>query len=91
MLTYSYVCNYLGIIAEVAISNDRTRRFFQDRLRCGSETERKLGLSETLDYFRMLAYGARGSALLQGIFMFCSQIIAILILMSNRPFRVIVE
>jgi hypothetical protein len=62
-----------GYIAEVAIADDATRRFIQERLKVGSEKEQRLGLSAALASFQILINDEKGSNMLQDLFLFGTQ------------------
>ena len=53
-------------IAEVAIADDQTRRFVQERFKIGTEDERRLGMAAALNSFPMLSHDEKGSSVLQG-------------------------
>lgn len=55
-----------GYIAEVAIADDQTRRFVQERFKIGTEDERRLGMAAALNSFPMLSHDEKGSSVLQG-------------------------
>jgi len=57
-----------GYIAEVAIADDQTRRFVQERFKIGTEDERRLGMAAALNSFPMLSHDEKGSSVLQDIF-----------------------
>ena len=55
-----------GFIAEVAMADDHTRHFVQERLRIGCEEELRLGLTAALKSFQILINDENGSCMLQG-------------------------
>ncbi|KAL7507535.1 hypothetical protein ACHAXN_004707 [Cyclotella atomus] len=62
-----------GYIAQVAIADDATRRFIQERLKVGSENEQRLGLTAALASFQMLINDEKGSSMLQDFFIYGTQ------------------
>jgi hypothetical protein len=64
---------FAGYIAQVAIADDATRRFIQERLKVGSENEQRLGLTAALASFQMLINDEKGSSMLQDFFIYGTQ------------------
>lgn len=55
----------------MAIADDQTRRFVQQRLKIGTEDERRLGMAAVLNSFEMLSHDEKGSSVLQGMNIRC--------------------
>jgi hypothetical protein len=69
----TYPLPFAGYIAQVAIADDATRRFIQERLKVGSENEQRLGLTAALASFQMLINDEKGSSMLQDFFIYGTQ------------------